>query len=299
MNDMNCAEILSHALDIAEKTGFTPDEISFIAPTAGKILETNPEGFAELEKAVLAGEDDLEMLYALTRPLRIEDDYGMLVLCLLLTHASHKLYRERGIDEEIYLASMKDIRVWAVTCLENYQRLGLYEYGWVRNFLTASIVRLGRLEFHIITYDPDEPYTACGVTVKNGDPVINTHIPADGPLKPEEVQDAFRRAYRYFGKSGITPIVCHSWLLYPKNRLFCAPESNIVAFLDCFDIIESSEPNRGDLWRVFGRRESYDPDTLPESTTMQKNLKAYLKAGGSLGNGYGILLHDGEKIVRD
>ena len=293
-------EILTHALDIAAKTGFTPEQIAEIAPAAEKILANAPDGFAALEKAVLEQRENTGMIHSLTRPLGLEDDFGMLVCSLLLTRASHDLYRERGIDEEIYLASMRDIWVWAKTCLDNRHHLGLYEYGWIRNFLTAYIVRLGRLEFHIITYDLDEPYSACGVTVKKGDPVINTHIPADGPLNPEDVEDAFRRAYRYFNKSGITPIVCHSWLLYPENRLFCAPESRIVSFLNCFDIVESEDsPNSGDLWRVFGCRDSYEPDTLPEKTPLQRQLKAHLQSGGTMGAGYGILLHDGEKRVRE
>lgn len=292
------SEIIRHALETAEKTGFTPEQIADIAPAAEVILTKNPEGFTALEKAVLEKKDTADMIHALTRPFGMEDDFGMLVVSLLLTHMAHGYYREQGIDEEIYLASMRDIWIWTKTCLENRHHLGLYEYGWIRNFLTASIVRLGRLEFHIVPYNREIPYSACGITVKKGDPVINTHVPADGHLESAEVQDSFRRAYRYFGQSGIVPIVCDSWLLYPKNRQFCAPDSRITAFLDCFTILQSRDiPNSGDLWRVFGHRNSYEPDTLPENTPLQRQLKTHLQSGGTMGSGYGILLHDGQKRV--
>ena len=290
--------LYSHALEIAEKTGFTTEQITEISPVMKLVLEKQPDALEALEKAVWDGSDTGDMLYALTRPLEIEDDPGMLAVCLLLTNISHQYYRDHGIDEEIYLDSMKDIRVWTKTCVDNRHHLGVYQYSWIRNFWRADIVRLGRLEFHIVKYNHSEPYTACGVTVQEGDAVINTHIPADGHLDPEAVQDAFCRAYRYFGKTGITPIVCDSWLLYPKNRMFCAPDSRMVAFLDNFTILRYKDiPESGDLWRVFGHQKSWEPDTLPDDTPLRRQLKAHLKAGGTMGAGYGIFLHDGEKRV--
>lgn len=287
-----------HAIEAAVKIGFTGEQIGVLSPVMYQILEAKPDDWQALANDLLSGEDDKDKVYAITRSLGLEDDLGMLAICLLLTEASHRYYREHHIDEEIYWASMRDIWVWTQTCIENRHHLGVYQYGWLHNFWRADIVRLGRLEFHIIEYDLDTPYTACGVTVQKGDPVINTHIPADGHFEPADVQDAFCRAYRYFGKTGITPIVCSSWLLYPDNRKFCAPNSRMVAFLDNFTILQSyGKQDSGDLWRVFGVRDSYEPDTLPENTPLQRQLKKHLQNGGTMGSGYGILLHDGKGRV--
>lgn len=290
--------VLQEATAVAVKIGFTEEQTAAFRAAGERILAQSAPAFAVLERAVLVGADTEAMFRDVSRSVGLEDDFGMLTLCLLLTPAVRRLYRDQGISGEIFYDSMREIQIWAKTCLDSRRRLGLYEYGWIRNFFTASIVRLGRLEFHIVPFSQESAYSACGITVNPGDPVINTHIPADGPLDPEQVLDAFRRAYRYFGKTGLAPIVCRSWLLYPKNRLFCAPDSRIVAFLDCFDILESSEPNVGDLWRVFGWRDVYDPDTLPENSSLQKRLKRRLQSGGCMGEGYGVLLHDGENIVR-
>ncbi len=286
-----------HALSIAEKTGFTKAQIDEMAPVAALVLEKAWDGFVVLEKAVPERKDYGDMLLELTRPLSVEDDLGMLVVSLLLTYVSHEYYKEHNIDETIYLASMRDIWVWTQTCIENRHHLGMYQYSWIRNFLTAQIVRLHRLEFHEVEFH-GEPYTACGVTVKKGDTVINTHIPADGHMDPADVDESFRQAYKYFGKTGLAPIVCESWLLYPKNRLFCAPTSRMVSFLDHFTIIDSGDlPDSHDKWRVFGHLPDYTPENLPEKTPLQKQLKAHLASGGTMGYGYGIFLHDGEKRV--
>lgn len=287
-----------HALEAAVKIGFTGEQIGVLSPVMYQILETMPDAWQALANDLLVGEDDMDKVYAITRSLGLEDDLGMLAVCLLLTEASHRYYREHHIDEEIYWASMRDIWVWTQTCIENRHHLGVYQYGWIHNFWTAKIVRLGRLEFHIIEYEWEQPCTLGDITLHKGDPVINTHIPADGHLDPAAVQDSFCRAYRYFGKTGITPIVCHSWLLYPKNRLFCATDSRILSFMENFTIIsELDRPDSGDLWRVFGVRDSYEPDTLPETTPLQRQLKKHLRNGGTMGLGYGVLLHDGKEIV--
>ena len=72
----------------------------------------------------------------------------------------------------------------------------------------------------------------------------------------------------------------------------------MVAFLDNFTILRYKDaPESGDLWRVFGHQPSWEPDTLPDDTPLRRQLKAHLKAGGSMGYGYGIFLHDGEKRI--
>ena len=72
----------------------------------------------------------------------------------------------------------------------------------------------------------------------------------------------------------------------------------MAAFMDCFTILEKEDiPDSEDLWRVFGHRDTYAPETLPEDTPLRRQLKEHLKNGGTMGEGYGILLHDGEKRV--
>ena len=227
-----------------------------------------------------------------------EPDLVMLAGGLLLGLNAHKLYRERGIDDGIYTASMRELTVWSKTCERERGHIGFYEWGWFVNFLDASIVRLGRLEFHEVLFRDGLTWEKNGFTVKGGDRVINMHIPEDGPLDPEAVQESFRRAYRYFGRTGPAFFVCDSWLLWPGNYDFLGEDSRIRAFMDNFHILARHDvKNCGDLWRVFGHRDSWDPAGLPRNTELQRRMADYLAKNGNVtGSGYGVFLFDGERI---
>jgi len=197
--------------------------------------------------------------------------------------------------------SMREITIWAKTCLKMRGHIGLYEYGWVRNFFRASIVRLHRLEFHQISFPKDLAWSCDGVEVSGGDTVINIHIPEDGALKQEDVIESLRRAYRYFGCSGKQTFVCDSWLLYPGNYEFLSEKSNIRKFMDCFDIIRRKDIKySGDLWRIFGPCESYnDVSKFPRETELQRAMIKYLEEHDyTIGSGFGVFLFDGEKIIK-
>ncbi len=288
---------LAHAETTALEIGFSPDEFSRILPAAEALVNGHFDALLAFEDTVLCRRDNADTATALVHSAGLDYELGTLALSLLLTYCAHSDYRRRGIDDTVFRSSMRDIYVWSRTCLANRNKLGMYRYAWIRNFYTAEIVRLHRLEFHIIEFPFDVPYSDGTVTVQKGDPVINIHIPADGPLKPADVDVSLSLACDYFHRTGAVPFVCNSWILYPKNRLFCAPDSRLMRFLDRFTILEARDkPNSSDLRRIFGERDSYDPPTLPETTTLQRNLKKHLCSGGTMGRGYGILLYNRNKI---
>jgi hypothetical protein len=282
--------------EFAEKIGLPPEYLAAAEPVAAKIAALLP---AERDKF---GEDlwKQDKTRELGEKVREEADLAMLAAGLLFGLRAHGLYRDRGIGDEVYYPSMRELTVWSKTCMRERGHIGFYEWGWFTNFLDASIVRLGRLEFHEVRFHDGLVWEKNGVTAKGGDRVINTHIPEDGPLDPDAVRDAFRRAYRYFGRTGKAVIVCDSWLLWPGNYDFLGPESRIRAFMDNFDIIDREDrKNSGDLWRVFGHRESYDPASLPRDTELRRRMADYLaKSGNVTGTGYGVLLFDGERVKK-
>ena len=281
----------------AEHIGL-PEEAQIPAvPLSERIFNEYPEEYAAIREKI----QDKEQIYALAEKINKEQDLVMLAVCLLLGIDAEALYRERGIAEDIYWASMRDITIWTKTCMKMRGHVGLYEYGWITSFLTASIVRLHRLEFHIISFMDNKTWSKAGVTVNGGDPVINIHIPEDGPLLPEDVIESFRRAYRYFNCTGIQAFVCHSWLLYPGNYEFLSETSNIRKFMDNFDLITRDEYQySSDLWRVFGPCPSYrDTSVFPRDTGLQRGMIRYLDEHDfTSGSGYGIFLFDGEHIVK-
>ena len=212
------------------------------------------------------------------------------------------LYRERGVDEEIYWMSMHDLKWKFHECLERYNVPGSFVAHWFPRFFHMTRFALGRLQFEHATFNADS-YSACGVELKRGDDVINIHIPSAGPLTKESRMDAYRRAYRFFKKDfegDILPIVCHSWLLYPAHREFLPAHSNILSFMDDFDILfeRQEEPGCfGNAWRVFGAAADRPMDTWPSDTGLRRAYLDWLRSGKGAGNGYGVILFDGENIV--
>ena len=282
--------------EFAAKIGF-PD--AYLAEVKS-LCELAAGEYSGLTEALARDFRNTDPVDAFARETGTDRDPAMLAMGLLLGLNAHGYYREHGIDDEIYYASMRELTVWSKTCERERGHVGYYEWGWFVNFLDASIVRLGRLEFHEVRFHEGLSWEKNGYVVRGGDRVINMHIPEDGPLDPDAVQDAFRRAYRYFGRSGPAFFVCDSWLLWPGNYDFLSETSRIRAFMDNFDIISRHDvKNCGDLWRVFGHRDSWDPASLPRDTELRRTMADYLAENGNVtGSGYGVFLFDGERVVK-
>jgi hypothetical protein len=91
---------------------------------------------------------------------------------------------------------------------------------------------------------------------------------------------------------------CHSWILYPDYRDLYSVGSNLRDFFDDFDIIGADDHESfGDIWRVFGKDKDNPYSELPENTSLQRAFKSYLLNGGKAGEGLGMLVFDGEKIM--
>lgn len=265
------------------------------------VCEDIISAFAEDCHKLCEAPSNTELIYSIADKIGKERDLVMLAVCLMLGANAEKLYIKRGISEKIYMDSMRELTIWTKTCMKMRGHVGLYEYGWILNFLQASIVRLHRLEFHIIPFDDDLTWSRGNVNVCGGDPVINIHIPEDGPLEHEDVIESYRQAYRYFGCTGEQVFVCHSWLLYPGNYEFLSERSNIRRFMDDFDIIERQDKKwDGDLWRIFGAcLPCEDTSGFPCETGLQRGMLRYLNEHDyTSGSGYGVFLFDGEKMIK-
>ena len=113
--------------------------------------------------------------------------------------------------------------------------------------------------------------------------------------------DSYRRAYAFFqeelqGK----PLVCtcHSWLLYPPYNQVFSPTGNTADFRKDFQILGGeAQETFHDAWRVFGADYQKPVEELPEKTSMQRAFKAWLSAGQKPGEGFGVLVFDGERLL--
>lgn len=280
--------------DLANKINLEPEAFCVVNEISKKI---DCDVYQNLKQKFFDREDIGEDMENLAEALDVNIYELYLAVYLMFSERTLEIYREKGIDEQIFFDTMLDFPVWVNVCRRDFGIWGLMEHGWISNHLRVTLFRLGRLQFEVITYRYDNPYTRNGVTIKNGDPIINIHVPEGGPIPYDMRIDSYRRACKFFGLQWFT---CGSWLLWDKHRDFLPETSNIISFMNDFDIIHAHESKSdGNLWRVFNKRDDgYKAENLPRDTGLRKAYAEHWEKYGTTGEGTGIFLFDGENIVR-
>ena len=198
-------------------------------------------------------------------------------------------YAEAGLSEALFYDNAEDLTYKLRECW-NFSRIwGNSALHWYRKFFAMTCIKLGRLQYDVSTWE--EPVDV--PPIQKGDTVFKIHIPSSGPLTPACVEESFRIAKKHFREQGILkteyfPVMCASWLVYPPHHDVFPEGSNLRKFQEMFTVTSQMERNR-DFVRVFKQEYTDDFDSLPEDTTLQRNFKKFLKAGGKMGLGRGIL----------
>ena len=93
-------------------------------------------------------------------------------------------------------------------------------------------------------------------------------------------------------------IECGSWLLFADHEKFLPESSNIRRFMDNFDIVHYwYDDSFGDCWRVFNMGWNGDASTLPRTSSLQRAYADWLSAGNRAGEGHGVIVYNGKKII--
>ncbi|MBQ7637567.1 MAG: hypothetical protein IJS90_01525 [Clostridia bacterium] len=213
-------------------------------------------------------------------------------------------YDAAGIPDEVFNESVDDLRCKLLECMECEGVPGTFVAGWNNGFLKMRRFAYGRFQFEVNTYNFDFDFiTSCGKKIAKGDKYINFHIPSSGiPLTDEVRFASYKKAYPHYKElfpDGKAVFGCGSWLLYPRHREFLPKHLNILKFMDDFEIVcwEEKESFTND-WRVFGRYSDLPYEELPRDTSLRKAYAEWLCAGNKAGDGFGLFVFDGEKILR-
>ena len=125
----------------------------------------------------------------------------------------------------------------------------------------------------------------------NGDPVISVHIPSGEPLDFDKNTADFCRALKIFtdiyGK--IPAFYCSSWMLDVDIEKIMGKKTNLTRFGDRFIRFPSKSKGKSVFKYLFNTLKTDDLDALPENTSMQRAVKAYLKSGGHIYGAQGII----------
>ena len=213
-------------------------------------------------------------------------------------------YEAAGIPDEVFNESVDDLRCKLLECMECEGVPGTFVAGWNNGYLKMKRFAYGRFQYEQRIYDFDFDFVMSGGRlVKKGDTFINFHIPSSGiPLTDEVRFDSYRKAYQHYKDlfpDGNVLFGCGSWLLYPRHREFLPERLNIRRFMDDFEIVCWEEKDHfGNDWRVFGHYSDLPLEQWPKDTALRKAYAEWLLSGHKAGDGFGLILFDGEKILR-
>lgn len=286
---------------MCEKLGFPAEATEDLTKTYKKLCE-NKEAACELNRAVELFSNGtwdfngpMTKLEAMTGINRFTLD--LFLLLLSITDLKEK-YKKAEISEDVMWETVEDLRFKLIECKNMHGVWGSFVLGWHRSIFSMNIFKLGRLEYETGKF-PFDDFEG----IKKDDKVVSIHIPSCGPLLQEDVVASLKKAYEFYKhdyKGDKIPFFCHSWLLYaPMCEAVFPKNSNLYRFYKNFNVIHNDANSvNSDFWRIFYM--DFSPENLEkaaEDTTLRRNLKAYLKAGNSMGNGCGLFFFDGEKII--
>lgn len=207
-------------------------------------------------------------------------------------------YQAAGYPEQLYWDTMKDLKYKMEETHKVYGVWGVYCGPWLAHSILLRCFCLGRLQFEVVP--SDFSCELAGHVLQSQDKVINVHIPSFGKLGYEDVLDAYSRAAKFFGHlfpDGAVWFRCKTWMLYPPVNALLS-KGNIKRFFEDFNIVHAFvDPNVDDRYRIFMVPSDVPVTEYPENSTLQRNLKAWLLEGNSMGLGVGFFLWKDGKVV--
>ena len=233
-----------------------------------------------------------------------------------------KLYQSKGYPESILEDIRLDLRCWAEKSMEDFGFAGLDRriFQWENGILSGRTMQFGRLQCNIpAVFSPELSFVreasgfravpgkapAAGSALSYGDPVINLHIPAAGPLRRDLCLDSLRKMHdfgaEFLPDFDYRAFVCYSWILDPVFQKI-SPNSNLVTFQKLGHLFAlPADQTREVIWRVFGRAGAEKGiDHVPCRTSMQKAVASHLKNGGKFTEyGFFILKEEAASLFRE
>ena len=279
-----------------------PKEDRVIIEEVFDVLEASGEAYQEFLQLLKAYDEDMKCDFTSMR-LRMKEvsakagihEYtGFLILFICLSRSLKRYYQEAGYSEEIWFTSMCDLKYKLDECKEVHGIVGTFVPEWYGRFYSLMRFAFGKLQFEIVPFRRE--YAKNGVVLKEDSRVINVHIPRTGTkLDRESMAASYKMAAEFFKEMlGDDPVVfvCHSWLLYPKNKEVLSEQSTLYVFINDIDIIEVElYEDYKEVWRLFDVHYDGNVDHLPQNTSLRRAYADWIRKGEKTGCGYGVYVY--------
>ncbi|WP_262315796.1 acyltransferase domain-containing protein [Lacticaseibacillus parakribbianus] len=207
--------------------------------------------------------------------LPLPDPSGLATLGLQLNLAvqANGRYRELGLSDAVYLASMGYFSRTVRESTAESGRAGFLVRDWSRRQLQLREFRLGSFE-----------YERVGST-------INLHIPGDADLTTPARLASYRAAqafWREFAGLAVTQLDCESWLLAPVLDRVLKPQSHLRLFRGDFRLT-GSDPAPEDYRKWLFDNDQGPAAGLATRTSLQRGVRDLVLHGEPIGIGFGVI----------
>lgn len=221
----------------------------------------------------------------------IHEYTGNFLMLACFSKTLREYYRQEGIDVQIWHTSMCDLKWKLDECRCVYGIWGTFVPGWYGGFFNMTRFGFQKLQFEIVPFRYH--YEKDGIVLNPESPVLNTHIPRTGErLDPESVRRSYELGAAFFKERfqvDSVAFVCHSWLLFPRNKEVLSPDSNLYSFISGFDILDVEEADDySEVWRLFDVNYEGDVDKLPQDTSFRRAYADWIRKGEKIGCAYGV-----------
>jgi len=251
-----------------------------------KVLSADEELNLNDYKEEIKGLQSIETAEAARNSLveKLAPDNGNIKILTVMLNAlryTHANYLEKGISEKVFVDTLK---AYTRFIEEQHEIEGIWAFNrdwWSYRQNAMSIFRIGELEYEM--KDINEKY-------------ISVHIPSDAKITKEKVKESLIESFHFFKKYYPeyykVKYYCKTWLLSSDLKNILPKESNLINFINIFDIDKEEYNSTSFMTWIYKKDANNDLEDLPKNTTLQRNLKAYLKEGNSISTAEGYINFD-------
>ncbi len=219
----------------------------------------------------------------------IQEGDKNLFKCLYFCEALSRRYAEQEIADRILYDTLSDLVFWTNIHVGLTGSLGLSEVNWVKNHLSMKLFRLGRLQYC---------FGSCGhdidaLGVKQGDSIIEVHIPGGEPLDivacKRSVDDARRFFAQYFPQVDYKCFTCGSWLLDDTLINFMQETANIIRFQRMFTLVTRKESDAILKYSLGWNARKENLHEFTPANAFTERVMKHVADGGVFYSGFGYI----------
>lgn len=187
---------------------------------------------------------------------------------------------KRGVDKEILSTTLRAVDMYLGANERKTGKVGTSAYHyWLPRYAMGRIFRLGAFQIERRKFlDTD---------------ALSVHIPTGTELDVKknllDLKYALEFFKHYYSEYDFQNFVCFSWLLNPHIEKIMGRATNITRFGDMFRRFETLDDDEGVYGCVFKTSKPDNVDDLKEETSLQRNIKKFLKEGNEFRDYGGII----------